>query len=52
MRFEIKKKSEASKISQLHADISKAEKLLGWTPKTQLEDGLKMVVDAYLKKNI
>ena len=52
INFEIKKKSEASNISQLHADISKAEKLLGWTPKTQLEDGLKMVVDAYLKKNI
>ena len=42
--FEVKKQSEASKISKLHANISKAEKLLGWSPKTSLEEGLKKVV--------
>jgi len=48
--FEVKKQSEASKISSLHADISKAEKLLGWSPKTSLEDGLKKVIESYKAK--
>ena len=48
--FEVKKQSEASKISSLHADISKAEKLLDWSPKTSLEDGLKKVIENYKAK--
>ena len=48
--FEVKKQSEASKISSLHADISKAEKLLDWSPKTSLEDGLKKVIESYKAK--
>jgi len=48
--FEVKKQSESSKISSLHADISKAEKLLGWSPKTSLEDGLKKVIESYKAK--
>ena len=42
--FEIEKHSEASKISNLYADISKAEKLLDWSPKTSLEECLKKVI--------
>ena len=42
--FEMEKHSEASKISNLYADISKAEKLLDWSPKISLEEGLKKVV--------
>jgi nucleoside-diphosphate-sugar epimerase len=42
--FEMEKHSEASKISNLYANISKAEKLLDWSPKTSLEEGLKKVV--------
>ena len=42
--FEMEKHSEASKISNLYADISKAEKLLDWSPKTSLEEGLKKVI--------
>ena len=49
--FEVKKQSEASKISSLHADISKAEKLLDWSPKTSLEDGLKKVIESYKAKH-
>jgi|TARA_Y100000310_G_scaffold26013_1_gene24854 UDP-glucose 4-epimerase len=48
--FEVKKQSESSKISSLHADISKAEKLLDWSPKTSLEDGLKKVIENYKAK--
>jgi len=48
--FEVKKQSEASKISSLHANISKAEKLLDWSPKTSLEDGLKKVIENYKAK--
>jgi nucleoside-diphosphate-sugar epimerase len=40
------KKVEKSKISKLHADISKAEKLLDWSPTTTLDDGLKKVVES------
>ena len=40
----MEKHSEVSKISNLYADISKAEKLLGWSPKISLEEGLKKVV--------
>ena len=49
--FEVKKQSETSKISNLHADISKAEKLLDWSPKTSLEEGLKKVVESYKAKH-
>ena len=49
--FEVKKQSEASKISSLHANISKAEKLLDWSPKTSLEDGLKKVIESYKAKH-
>ena len=49
--FEVKKHSESSKISNLHADISKAEKLLDWSPKTSLEEGLKKVIESYKKKH-
>ena len=28
-----------------YADISKAKKLLGWEPKTKLEDGMKQLID-------
>ena len=47
----MKKQSETSKISNLHADISKAEKLLDWSPKTSLEEGLKKVVESYKAKH-
>ena len=30
-----------------YADITKAKKLLGWEPKTKLEDGLKLFIDWY-----
>ena len=49
--FEVKKQTETSKISNLHADISKAEKLLDWSPKTSLEDGLKKVIESYKAKH-
>jgi nucleoside-diphosphate-sugar epimerase len=45
--FEVKKQSEASKISKLHANISKAENLLDWSPKISLEEGLKKVIESY-----
>ncbi len=34
-------------VSQTYADVSKAEKLLGWKPHTSLEDGLR-ILHAYL----
>ena len=49
--FEMEKHSETSKISNLYADISKAEKLLDWSPKTSLEEGLKKVVESYKAKH-
>ncbi len=42
--FEMEKHSEKSKISSIYADISKAEKLLDWSPKTSLEEGLKKII--------
>ncbi|MFA4016249.1 MAG: hypothetical protein RUDDFDWM_001352 [Candidatus Fervidibacterota bacterium] len=33
-----------------HADISKAQKLLGYQPKVQIEDGIKMFVDWFMSE--
>ena len=35
----------AGDIDRITLDVSRAEKELGWTPKTTLEDGLKLTVD-------
>jgi nucleoside-diphosphate-sugar epimerase len=35
----------------LYADISKAEILLDWSPKTAIKSGIKKTVDSYLKQN-
>lgn len=42
---------EGSEVGQLVADISKAETLLNWTPKVQLEAGLSLTID-WVKNNI
>lgn len=34
-------------IENLYLDVTKAEKVLNWTPKTSLEDGLKQTILAY-----
>jgi len=39
-----------NEILDLYADISKAARELGWTPKTSLEQGLKLSIQAYLKE--
>ncbi len=44
-------KVENVKISKLYADISKAKALLGWTPKTPLEEGLRKVIESYCNLN-
>jgi nucleoside-diphosphate-sugar epimerase len=31
------------------ADISKAKRLLGWTPRTSLDEGLRQAVEWYLQ---
>ena len=36
---------QKSEVNQLWADNTKAKKLLGWTPKTSLDDGLKATMD-------
>jgi NAD dependent epimerase/dehydratase len=36
---------EASEVGRLKSDNSKAQKLLGWQPKTTLEDGLRRTVE-------
>ena len=40
---------QAGDVNITYADISKAKKLLGYTPKTGIEEGLKFLVDWYLK---
>lgn len=40
------KKVEKAKISKLHADISKAQRLLDWSPTISLDEGLKTVVES------
>lgn len=47
-KAEIKlKKLPPGDIKATYADISKAKKLLGWKPKTNIEEGLKEFVDWY-----
>ena len=38
---EKRKRPKESEVERLYADISKAEKLLGWKPAYSLEEGLK-----------
>ncbi|MFS8158958.1 MAG: GDP-mannose 4,6-dehydratase, partial [Candidatus Roizmanbacteria bacterium] len=47
-----KKYSEARKgeYAQAYADISKAEKVLGWKPTHTIEDSVKSLVTWYTKK--
>lgn len=39
-------------IKETWADISKAEKLLGWKPQVSIEEGLKRTVDSFNQNNI
>jgi nucleoside-diphosphate-sugar epimerase len=41
--------TENIKISRLYADISKAKKLLGWQPRTELSKGLEEVIGAIME---
>ena len=36
-----------SENMELFADVSKAKRILGWSPKINLVDGLKEVIDQY-----
>lgn len=47
----VKKPMQKGDVERTYADISKAKKILGWEPKTRIEDGLK-VMAKWLKKEI
>jgi UDP-glucose 4-epimerase len=40
---------KAQEPGDFYSDISKIRKLVGWSPKTELADGLKQTVDYYIK---
>jgi len=46
-----RKRPEKSEVNRLLADISKAKKLIGWKPKTSLDEGLKVTVE-WISKSI
>lgn len=46
-----RKRPEKSEVSRLCADNQKAQKLLNWTPKVEIEDGIRKSAD-YIAKNI
>jgi nucleoside-diphosphate-sugar epimerase len=43
----IRKPFHAADVKETWADISKAERLLGWKPRVSLDDGLRLSVDWY-----
>ena len=51
LRDENKVRPETSEVFLLIGNNEKAKKLLGWEPKTSLEDGLKETID-YIKDNL
>jgi len=40
-----RKRPEKSEVNRLLADITKAKRLIGWKPKTSLDEGLKVTID-------
>jgi len=45
----VKEKMQPGDVKQTYADISKAKKLLGYSPKTKIEEGLKLLCEWYLE---
>lgn len=45
----VRKEMQAGDVEQTYADISKARKLLGYSPKVKVEEGMKIFCDWYTK---
>ena len=41
---------EGSEVNRLYADISKASKIINWKPSYSLDDGLKLTIEWFNKK--
>ena len=46
----VQKEMQPGDVKQTYADISKAKKILGYNPKTKIEEGLKIFCDWYMKE--
>ena len=47
-----KRPSNNASVDEMYADISKAEKLLHWTPKVSIEDGIKKLIFWFKKERL
>ena len=45
----VKEKMQPGDVKQTYADISKAKKLLGYSPKTKIEEGLRILCEWYME---
>ncbi|MBI2101463.1 GDP-mannose 4,6-dehydratase [Candidatus Woesearchaeota archaeon] len=45
----VKEKMQPGDVKQTYADISKAKKLLGYSPKTKVEEGLRILCEWYME---
>lgn len=48
----VRKEMQPGDVKQTYADISKAKKLLGYAPKTKIEEGMKTFCDWYVKNRL
>lgn len=48
----VRKEMQPGDVKQTYADISKAKKLLGYNPKTKIEEGMKAFCDWYAKNRL
>ena len=46
----VRKEMQPGDVKQTFADISKARKLLGYSPKTRIDKGLKILCEWYIKE--
>lgn len=48
----VRKEMQPGDVKQTYADISKAKNLLGYNPKTKIEDGMRLFCDWYAKNRL
>ena len=48
----IHSKPRKGDIRHSYANIDKAKKILGWVPKTSIEDGLRRMLEKYVKESL